>query len=142
MRYIKRAYLVFSTETYLQEELTHQQTVYIKKNNYPKYVIKQVFRQVKQEHINKNYINNMKNNIAVPITIENKNERRHLLTIPYQGDKGDYVIKFMNRNLKTMLPNNVKPQIIYTRRKLGTLFQIKDQTIFQHKHDIICYKKC
>ena len=31
----------------------------------------------------------MKNSIDVPITLDNENEKRHLLTIPYQGEKGD-----------------------------------------------------
>ena len=35
-----------------------------------------------------NYINNMENNIAIPITLDNKNVKRHLLTIPYQAKKG------------------------------------------------------
>ena len=48
----------------------------------------------------------------------------------------------MKRNLKKKLRNNVKPQITYTRRKLGSLFQTKDQTIFEHKHDVICNGKC
>ena len=64
------------------------------------------------------------------------------LTIPYQGEKGDYLIKSMKRNLKKVLHNNVKPQITYTGRKLGSLFQTKDQTIFEHKHDIIFHGKC
>ena len=61
----------------------------------------------------------MKNNIAAPITPANENDKRHLLTIPYQGEKGDYLIKSMKRNLEKILPNNVKPQITYTGRKLG-----------------------
>ena len=48
----------------------------------------------------------------------------------------------MKRNLKKILPNNVKPQITYTGRKLGSLFQTKDQTIFEHKHDVIYHGKC
>ena len=80
---VQRAYLVCSTETYLKEELTHLEKVFIEKNNYPKYVIKQIFTQVKEEHKNRNCNNNMKNSIEVPITLENENERRHLLTIPY-----------------------------------------------------------
>ena len=64
----------------------------------------------------------MKNSIDVPITLDNENEKRRLLTIPYQGEKGDYLIKFMKRNLKKILPNNMKSQITYTGRKLGSLF--------------------
>ena len=48
----------------------------------------------------------------------------------------------MKRNLKKILPNNVKPQITYTGRKLGSLFQTKDQTIFEHKHNVIYHGKC
>ena len=74
---------VCSTETYLKEELTHLEEVFIEKNNYPKYVIKQVFTQTEEEHKNRNYNNNMKNSIEVPIILENENKKRHLLTIPY-----------------------------------------------------------
>ena len=84
----------------------------------------------------------MKNSIDVPITLDNENEKRHLLTIPYQGEKGDYLIKFMKRNLKKILPNNMKSQITYAGRRLGSLFQTKDQTIFEHKHDLIYHRKC
>ena len=72
---VQRAYLVCSTETYLKEELTHLEKVFIEKNNFPKYVIKQVFTKIKEEHKNRNYKNNMKNSIAVPITLENENEK-------------------------------------------------------------------
>ena len=48
----------------------------------------------------------------------------------------------MKKNFKKILPNNVQPQITYTGRKLGSLFETKDQTIFEHKHDIIYHRKC
>ena len=48
----------------------------------------------------------------------------------------------MKRNLKKILPNNVKPQITYTGRKLRSLFQTKGQTIFEHKHDVTYHGKC
>ena len=48
----------------------------------------------------------------------------------------------MKRNLKKILPNNVKPQITYTGRKLGSLFETKDLTISEHKHDAIYHGKC
>ena len=72
---LQRAYLVCSTETYLKEEFTHLENVSMEKNNYPKYIIKQVFTQVKEKHKNKNCNNNMENSIEVPITLENENEK-------------------------------------------------------------------
>ena len=41
----------------------------------------------------------------------------------------------MNNNIQQVIPNNVKPRITYTGRKLGTKFQMKDFTKNQHKHD-------
>ena len=35
----------------------------------------------------------------------------------------------------------MQPQITYTGRKLRSLYQTKDQTIFEHKHDVIYYGK-
>ena len=125
-----------------KEELTHLEKVFIEKNNYPIYVINQVFTKVKEEHKNRNYNNNMKNSIAVAITLENENEKQHLLTIPYQGENGDYLIKSMKINLEKVLSNNVKPQITYTGRKLASLFQTEDRTILEHKHDVIYHGKC
>ena len=84
----------------------------------------------------------MKNSIEATITLEKENEKRHLLTIPYKSEKGDNLVKFMKRNLKNILLNNVKPQIRYTGRRLGSSFQTKDQTISEHKHGVICYEKC
>ena len=127
---VQRTYLVCSTETYLKEEPSHLEKVFIEKSNYPKYVIKKVFPQVKEEHENKNYNNNMKNSIDVPITPENKNKKQHVLTISYQGEKRDYLFKSMKRNLK-ILPNNRKPPMTYTERKRRLLFQTKGQTIFE-----------
>ena len=67
---VQRAYLVCSTETYLKEELAHLEKDFIEKNNYPKYVINQVFIQVKEERKNRIYNSNMKNILSVHITLE------------------------------------------------------------------------
>ena len=62
------------------------------------------------------------------------------LTIPYQGEKGDYLIKSMKLKMKKTLPSNVKPQITYTERKIGSLFKMKDRTMFEHIHGIIYHE--
>ena len=36
----------------------------------------------------------------------------------------------------------MKPQITSARRKLGSLFETKDQTIFDHKHNVLYHRKC
>ena len=44
--------------------------------------------------------------------------------------------------MRRMLPNNVKPRIEFTGRKVGTSFQIKDKTEMKHNHDIVYYNEC
>lgn len=73
---------------------------------------------------------------------ENEKGKPHLLTIPYQGKKKDCLIKSIEKKLEKILPNNMKPQMTHTGRKLGSSFQIKNQTMFEHKHDTTYYKKC
>ena len=41
-----------------------------------------------------------------------------------------------------LLPETVNTQIIYTRRKLSTCFQIKDKSKFDQQHDLVYNAKC
>ena len=71
--------------------------------------------------------------------MENKN---YLLLLQYFGEKGDYVIKSLKIQIRKLLPENVKAQVTYTDTKLGTYFNLKDQTKFEHKNDIIYHGNC
>ena len=48
----------------------------------------------------------------------------------------------VERNLKSLLTSTVKANIGFTGKKLSTCFQIKDQTKFEHKYDIIYLATC
>ena len=43
--------------------------------------------------------------------------------------------------LHISLPNNIETKVPYTGMKLGSNFQIKDKTNFDHKHDLVYYVK-
>ena len=85
----------------------------MEKSNYPKWVIREVFTRVK-------FING--SNLSPPTikTIEvpeNENKtvpKKHMLLLPYEGDKGIGLTKSLKRNLNKYLPNNVKIQVTYT----------------------------
>ena len=62
--------------------------------------------------------------------------------LPYQGEKGLHLTKSLKRNLKSLLPCTAKAYIGFTGKKLSTCFQIKDQTKFEDKHDIIYLATC
>ena len=51
-------------------------------------------------------------------------------------------MKSFKKGMRKILPNNLKPRIAFTGRKVGTSFQIKDKTEMKHNHDIVYYIKC
>ena len=69
-------------------------------------------------------------------------EKQPLLVLPYQAKKGDHILKWFKKGMRKILPNNVKPRIAFTGRKVGTSFQIKDKTEMKHNHDIVYYNEC
>ena len=62
--------------------------------------------------------------IPLPLPLE----KIPLPVIPYQGEKGEYILKSLRKGMRKMMSNNVKSQITFIVRKLGTTFQIKDKT--------------
>ena len=137
---IERAFLICSTEELLNEELKHLAEVFREKNHFPKWVIRNVMNDVKNKH--------QRSDIRNPISIDNNTpaeeieQKRHLLILPYQGDRGNALIKSLQKRLRNLLPNHKNTQVTYTGKKLSTCFNIKNQTTFEHHHDIVYYGKC
>ena len=69
-------------------------------------------------------------------------EKQPLLVLPYQGIKGDHILRSFKRGMRKMLPNDLKPRIAFTSRKVVISFQIKDKTEMKHNHDIVYYNEC
>ena len=75
--------------------------------------------------------------------VEKHDGKKHLLMMPYQGEKGEQVIKSVRKTLKRLLPSNIKVQISFTgNNKLSSCFSIKGKTKFEHRHDVIYHKTC
>ena len=64
------------------------------------------------------------------------------ITLSYKGQQSEKVLKSFKTVLHRSLPNNIETKIVYTRTKLGSNFQIKDKTKFDHKYDLVYYVKC
>ena len=137
---IERAFLICSTEELLNEELKHLEKVFREKNHFPKWVIRNVMNDVKNKH--------QRSDIKNPISIDNNmpvekiEQKRHLLILPYQGDRGNSLVKSLQKRLHNLLPNHINTQVTYTGKKLSTCFNIKEQTKCEHQHDIVYYGKC
>ena len=64
------------------------------------------------------------------------------LILPYKGEQGQKIIKSLDNYVKRYLPQNHTAQYVYISRKLGSAFDIKDQTKLEHKHDLTYLVKC
>ena len=60
-------------------------------------------------------------------------KKEHSLLVPYQGKKGEYVIKSMKKRMKCLLPTEIVTKITYVGNKL---------MFFVHNHDIIYQGRC
>ena len=135
---LSRAYTFFSSETYLNEEIKYVESTFEKVNNYPKYVITQLNREVKLKHTQNINIERS----AINQTSQNEQDKHHLLVLPYAGNKGEKILKSMNKFSTRVLPCNLKTCTAYSATKLSSKFQLKDQTKKDHQHDVVYYAKC
>ena len=73
---------------------------------------------------------------------ENGVTSKRTLILPYAGEKGYSIVRSLEKQLKRSLPNNVKPNIVFTGTKLSSNFNVKDHVPFTEKHDIIYRSVC
>ena len=64
------------------------------------------------------------------------------IIVPYTGKQGHEIISKMKKDLSKALPSKVKTMVTYQGTKLSTKFNIKDQTKFQNKNNIVYNGKC
>ena len=65
-----------------------------------------------------------------------------MFVLPYKGEKGEKLIKSLNKHVKKVLPENHLSRHAYRSKKLGSFFNIKDQTKLEHNHDLNYLVKC
>ena len=80
--------------------------------------------------------------LTINHTTQNEQDKRHLLVLPYAGNKGEKILKSMNKFLTRVLPCNVQTCTAHSGTKLTSKFQVKDQTKKTHQHDVVYYAKC
>ena len=77
------------------------------------------------------------------VTVNNESiSATHRLILPHTGEQRQKTIKSLNNYVKRLLPQNHTTQHVYISRKLGSAFDIKDQTKLVHKHDLTYLVKC
>ena len=138
---IRRAYTVCSNDNLLQKELHYIETCFTESNGCPKRLLKQTLDSFKNN--NKNHNKNINNEYHNDTNLNRLSDKIvHTLKLPYGGDHGVNLIKSVKTATKKLLPDKHDVRIILTGTKLGSHFNIKDDTSKQHKHDSVYLSRC
>ena len=130
-----RAYRISSTQEYLEAELLKIKYEFTQIKCYPKWM----FDKINECKLNRNLniTTNNKGNINNEIT-----NTTHILVLPYKCERGQIIIKSINKALKKLSPQNHVTQNLYKSKKVASYFNIKDSTKLEHQHNLTCFTKC
>ena len=132
---ITRAYTISSNDSYLKLELKHLQKVFHERNGYPHWFISKVVNEVNRSNIPREHFQGINRN-------ENEVTHKRTLILSYAGENSFSIARSLEKQLKRLLPNNVKPNIILTGAKFSSNLYVKDPVLFNKKHDIIYRSVC
>lgn len=114
--------------------MKHLKKTFIDINGYPKWIFEQV-----EKDIQDNRGQPIQEQIE-PLNVQN-NQSGTSIILPYQDEQGDKLIKNVTKMLTKINGNHVT-KVIYTGRKLGTNFTVKDRTKMNHEHNLIYKVTC
>ena len=136
---VYRSYLICSNDHYFTLEPKYLWKVFKECNTYPHWFITQVFNVV-----NKTF--NQQQEVTVTnetTTSEESNSKKQIMKLPYAGEKGCSIIKYLKKDLRKTLPANVEADIISTITKLSSQSNsVKDPTPLEEQHDLIYHSVC
>ena len=124
-----RAHTICSNKELLDKEVKHLKHVFITINGFPPWALLQVIIRVEKEvsttQINQSIIN-----------LELSNVKQHKIILLYKGKKGEHTLKNVKRHITKLLPEQEEVALVFTGKKLGTKFNIKDKTSKKHQLDL------
>ena len=100
---IRRAFKVCTKDYFLEMKLYHLETTFVETNNFPHNVVKRIFKQVPTK------MNDVPNSATNNATEENAVEHKVVqCSLPYAGEKGEYIVKEVNKKFKKLKRHNLK----------------------------------
>ena len=106
--------------------MNYLQNVFIKVNNYPPKLVNSMMK-----------IELEKNSDQQQEVTTNATSKQVQLVLPYAGKRGNNIIRKMIRRLNKHLKDDIKVMITYQGTKLSSRVQVKDQTKFEHRNDVV-----
>ena len=65
-----------------------------------------------------------------------------MLVPPYKGERGQRIVKLINKSRKKILPLNHVTHNVYKSKKLGSYFNIEDSTKLEYQHGLTFFTQC
>ena len=118
---IKRAKLISSDESLVNEEMKYLTKVFHEVNDYPMSII----NTIAQQELNDSQSKNRR-------AETNETSNKIQLILPYSGKQGKKLITKMKKHIRKTLPDNVQAIVTYQSKKLSTKFKVKNKTEFYH----------
>ena len=122
---IKKSISICSNEKLLEDKLNCLRNVIIKVNNY----LPKLSSSIIKIELEKTSSDQQE----VPT---NATSKQMQLVLPYAGKRSDNIRK-INRQLRKHLKDDVKVMMTYQGTKLSSRLQVKDQTKFEHRNDVL-----
>ena len=135
---ILRAHTICSNEELFAAEIAHLKHVFHNINGYPKGVISQIIREVNEKF-------NQPQNCSVQPEADQlpaEPNKRQVLCLPYQGKKGENIMRSMNRTLNTIIGNQIETRVVYNSTKLSSFFSTKDKIAKEHQNNVVYKIEC
>ena len=101
-------------------------------NDFPKNVVNNIIQQELSKSIKQQDV----------ISDNQENCKILKLILPYAGKQGAQLTSKMKKQLRKVLPDNVKTMVTYQSKKLVSKFPVKDKIDFQHQNNVVYYGKC
>ena len=130
---VKRAKTICSNENVLKTEIEHLRKVFVEIDSYLRHII---IDGVINQELSRNLDTIQENDQTKEPT-----ETVQLIVL-YTGKQGHKIIFKIKKDLSKALLSILETMVTYQRTKFSTKFNIKNQTKFQHKNNIVYYDKC
>ena len=129
---ITRAKNISPTGDLLKHEIEHLKIVFCSINDFPKNDVNNIIQQellkaLKQQDV---------------ISDSQENCKNLQLILQYTGNQGTPFTSKMKKQLKKVLPDNVKTMVTYQSKKLTSKFPAKEKIDFQYQNNIVYHVKC
>ena len=140
---VKRAVMVSSTTDAMKKEIDHLKKVFTEFNDYPEKVVNNVIENELQKTRETEEVEQA--NEENEDTTEETTNVTVTLSLPYAGAQGEQIMRKMKRMIEHI---GSKPgeerniRVIYTAKRLGTKFPVKDKTPKEHLHNVVYHAKC